>query len=105
MHEKTVRFVQAIEGKDGGVLLRVRVHPKASRNALSMDAEGRVRAALTAPPVGGAANKALIALIAKTLRVAKGAVTVVQGERSREKTLWLTGVNVAQVQAKLVGKQ
>ena len=79
------------------MLLHVRVQPKASRNAIRLEADGRIRVALTAPPLEGAANKALIDFIAKKLGVPKGAVTLLRGESAREKTLGLRGITAAEV--------
>ena len=56
---------------------------------------------MTAPPVEGAANDALEAFIAKRIGLAKGAVEVVRGAKSREKTLALGGVTVATVRTRL----
>jgi len=81
-----------LEEKDGALLLRVRVQPKASRDAVSVTAEGQVRVALTAPPVEGAANKALCGFIARQLGVAKRCVSVKSGAKSREKTLRVEGI-------------
>ncbi len=75
-----------LEDRGDHLLLRVRVQPKASRNAFLV-VEGRVRVALTAPPVEGAANKALCVFLAKRMGVAKRCVTVVGGDKSRDKTL------------------
>ena len=86
----------ALEVKADHLLLRVRVQPKASRDAVSVQ-EGRVRVALTAPPVDGAANKALCAFVAKQLSVAKRSVRVASGGKSREKTLRIEGADVATV--------
>jgi len=91
----------AISERNGRVLLQLRVQPRASRNELSRDASGRVRVALTAPPVEGAANKALIEFIAKRLGVPKGAVALAAGERSREKTVSIAGLTLPEVVAKL----
>lgn len=93
--------LDAIEDKDGGVELRVRVQPRASRNALRVEPDGRIRVAVTAPPVDDAANEALAAYVAKVLGMPKRAVSVVRGEKSREKTLWLTGADAATVRARL----
>ena len=81
----------AVERRDGGILIRVRVQPKASRNAVVLEADGRVRVALTAPPVDGAANKALVQFLARFLGVKKRDVRIESGERGREKTILVLG--------------
>lgn len=86
---------------DVKTLLRVRVQPKASRNALMRDDNGRVRIALTAPPVDGAANAALEKYVSGLLGLAKGRVTVDSGAKSREKTLKISGLRPDEVAARL----
>lgn len=88
-----------IEQKDGYVLVRVRVQPKASREALVREPDGRIRVALTAPPVEGAANKALCAFLAKRLGIAKSLVSLHSGEKSREKTVRIEGISADEIQA------
>ena len=90
-----------IEERDGAVLLRVRVQPRASKNEVRVGPDGRVRIALTAPPVGGAANQALTAFVAKTLGLPKRAVVLARGEKGREKGLLLSGTSAAEVREKL----
>lgn len=80
----------------GGVKVRVKLAPKASRDALGgvrIDADGgaHVKASVTAAPEGGKANAALIALLAKTWRLPKSAITVVAGATARQKTLLIAG--------------
>ncbi|MBF0456148.1 MAG: YggU family protein [Magnetococcales bacterium] len=74
-------------------LLDVRVQPRSSREKIIGIQGGRVKIALTSPPVEGAANRALCQLIAKALGVAKGRVTIVKGEKSREKRVCVQGVD------------
>jgi hypothetical protein len=83
------------------VLLRVRVQPKASRNALVVEGDGRIRVALTAPPIDGAANEALKAFLAKALSVPRRAVVLVQGEKSRDKTVSIQGVTAEHIRRTL----
>ncbi|HEY7125540.1 MAG TPA: DUF167 domain-containing protein [Ktedonobacterales bacterium] len=70
----------------------VRVLPRSSRNALTCEADG-LRAHLTAPPVDGAANAALIALLAERLHIPKRQVSVVRGATTRQKLLAIEGLS------------
>lgn len=82
---------------NGEVWLSLRVQPKASRNRLTVEPDGRVKASITAPPAGGAANAALCELLANELNVPKSAVRVVRGEKSRDKTVAIRGLNESEV--------
>lgn len=79
----------------------VRVVPRSSREAVVGEHDGALKIALTAPPVDGEANAALVAFVAKALRVPKSSVSLVRGERSKQKTLSIVGVDVAAVRALL----
>lgn len=83
----------------GGVSFDVLVAPRASRAKLGPMHDGRLKVAVTAPPVDGEANAAVIELIAKALGVAKRAVEVSAGASSRRKTVRVTGVTRALVEA------
>ena len=65
--------------------------PRASRESLAAGTAEHFAARLTAPPVEGAANEALIALVAREFGVAKRAVTILAGETGRRKRLAITG--------------
>ena len=86
-----------IEEENGRVRFAVRVSPRASRDAIAGVHDGALKVALTAPPVEGAANAALIALLAKALGVAKRAVTIASGEASRQKRVQIEGVTASDV--------
>ena len=84
-----------------GVTFSVRLTPRASKNEITGVQAGALRVRLTAPPVEGAANAALIEFIAERLKVRKSAVSIVSGEKSRNKIVRVSGVSVEQVKAAL----
>jgi uncharacterized protein YggU (UPF0235/DUF167 family) len=56
---------------------------------------------VTAPPVEGAANDATIAILARVLGVPARAISIVAGQSGRNKTMQVTGLDIAAVQARL----
>jgi uncharacterized protein len=71
--------------------MEVYVQPKASRNELVGIHEGTLKVRLTAPPVEGEANKECVKFLAKLLNISKSRVEVVQGYKSRHKTILILG--------------
>jgi len=67
--------------------LRVRVQPRASRNRIAGVHGRRLKLQVTAPPVDGAANRAVVELLAEALALPRRLVEVVSGASSREKTV------------------
>lgn len=65
--------------------------PRASREAFLPGTPEHFAARLTAPPVDGAANAALVALVARSFGVAKRDVTILSGETGRLKRLEIAG--------------
>ncbi|HSD28274.1 MAG TPA: DUF167 domain-containing protein [Vicinamibacteria bacterium] len=84
-----------------GLTLRVRVQPRASRDALSGERQGALVVRLTAPPVEGAANEALARFLGKALGVAPSAVRVVNGATSRNKVVSVAGLDAATARERL----
>jgi uncharacterized protein len=72
--------------------LRVRLQPGASRSEIAGERDGAILVRVTAPPIEGRANEALRKLIAKRLGVARGRVTIVRGQRARDKVVRIDGV-------------
>ena len=83
--------------------VRVRVQPRASRAAITGFRDDVLSVRVTAPPVDGAANAAVTALLAEALGVARSTVTVVRGERSRDKVVRINGLTDAEARARLAG--
>jgi len=82
-------------------LIRVYVAPRSSSNKVVGTHNGEVKVALTAPPVEGAANKALVEFLAKALAVPKGSVALVSGESSRHKVVRVSGITAEAALKKL----
>jgi uncharacterized protein (TIGR00251 family) len=86
------------------VRFSVRVQPRASRSAIEGVHAGALKVRLTAPPVDGAANEALVELLADRLGVPKRAVVIVGGASSRTKVVEVDGVDVARVRLLVAGR-
>lgn len=87
--------------KDGTAVLAVYVQPKASRCAVCGLYDNSLKIAITSPPVDGKANKAVIAFLAKLLRVAKRDVQLYSGQQSRRKQFIIAGRSVEEVRGYL----
>ena len=72
--------------------IEVRLRPGAGRDELGGYRNGVLQAKVAAPPVDGRANKALRKLVSKRLGLQPSRVTVVRGERSRDKLLEVDGI-------------
>ena len=71
----------------GGTRLRLRVQPRARRNAILGVHAGALKVAVTAPPDKGKANRAVVELLAATLGLPTGAVELIAGQAARVKTV------------------
>lgn len=75
------------------VTLSIRIQPRASKNELVRREGGGLKIRLTAPPVDGAANEALIRFLADTLSVPKSQVEIISGHTSRDKIVRVHGTS------------
>jgi uncharacterized protein (TIGR00251 family) len=85
-----------------GCTLSVRVHPGAPKNGVTGVHADALKIALTAPPVDGKANEALIAFLAHALRLPRARIALVSGLTSRAKMIRITGKSAAEVAAALL---
>ena len=93
--------VDALRVDARGATIRVNVHvqPRASRSEVVGTRGAALKVRLLAPPVDGAANDALVALLAERLGVSRSAVRIVAGRSSRAKTVEIDGTTEAAVRA------
>jgi uncharacterized protein len=85
----------------------VRATPRAARDVFAAGSETHFVARLAAPPVEGAANAALVPLVAKAFGVPRRAVTLVAGDTARLKRLAIAGdpEMLAKIAASLYGRE
>jgi uncharacterized protein (TIGR00251 family) len=76
-----------------GILIEVRLQPRASRSRIVGPHGGALKVQVTAPPVEGEANRALIELLAVSFKVKKKDIEIVKGASSRSKTVLLRGLD------------
>ena len=80
------------------ITVEILVQPRASRARIGPMHDGRLKVAVTAPPVDGEANAAVIDLLARRLGVARGDIAVIAGAGSRRKTLRIANVTARQIE-------
>lgn len=86
-----------------GVVLDVRVLPRARKTEIAGTRDEALLVRLSAPPVENAANDALVKLLASRLRVPRQAIRLLSGERGRRKRLAIAGVTAQVVYDRLLG--
>jgi uncharacterized protein (TIGR00251 family) len=96
-----VRPAGPITNSPSGTRLCLRVQPRASRDEIAGVAGGAIRVRLTAPPVDGAANDALLRFLASRLEVARSALTLVSGHTGRTKVVAVEGLSVGELGRRL----
>lgn len=84
-----------------GVLLSIKLQPRASANEIGEAMGSELRVKVTAPPVDSAANEALVRLLAEKLDCARNCVELVRGQTSRHKVVKVRGMKVEEVVARL----
>ena len=83
------------------ISISILVQPRASRPKFGPRHDGRIKVAVTAPPVDGEANIAVIDFLSKTFGIARSDVTIISGLTGRRKTIRLVGVTYEQVEEKI----
>lgn len=79
----------------------VKVVPRASHNEIAGVQGEAIRVRLTAPPVEGAANKALVRFLAETLKVPERDIEIVAGHKGRQKVVRVSGLPAHELEARL----
>jgi uncharacterized protein (TIGR00251 family) len=81
--------------------VQVRVIPRAGRSQVAGRRDGALLIRLAAPPVDGAANDELVALLSRLLDIPKRSIAIVSGERARTKRVRIEGLSLDDVHRRL----
>ena len=90
-----------LQTRPDGVLLSLKVQPRASRDEVGEALGNELKVKITAPPVDSAANEALVRFLAETLGCPRGAVQLVRGATSRHKQVMVTDLPAPEVARRL----
>ncbi len=91
-----------LEITEDGLYVNVRVQPKAGKNELSIsESKDLLKVKLTSAPVDGEANKALIKILAKFLKIKKTSIEITSGKKSRNKRVKIEGVELEDIETAL----
>ncbi len=82
-------------------VIRIKLLPKSSRNQVVGREGDHFKVKVTAPPVEGRANKALIELLAKKLGVSKSHIEIISGKSSRLKSIRIDGLSIEEITRKV----
>jgi hypothetical protein len=74
------------------IILKVYLQPKSSKNEIVGPYRDGIKIKVTAPPVEGKANEALIRYLSKELGISPSSIEMIKGHHSREKTLKVSGI-------------
>jgi hypothetical protein len=91
----------AVRDTARGAQFALRVQPRSSRNGFAGTMGDAVKLAITAPPVDGKANQAVIEYLSDFFRVPKSSVVIVSGDTGRNKLIAIRGMSAEQVQQAL----
>ncbi len=90
-----------IQDHPDGVVIKIKVQPRASKNRVAGVIGDALKVTLTAPPVDGAANAACIDFFSALLQVPKNRIEILSGHTGRTKLLKVYGLKSAEVRKKL----
>jgi len=97
-----VDLLRYIQETQQGVTLAIRGQPRSSRDEIIADpTSDQLKVRITAPPVNSVANKAMLNFIAKSMRLPPRTTSLIRGEKSRNKTVLVTGTHAQTVAGKL----
>lgn len=77
----------------GDLIFTVRVVPRSSRSEIVGEHAGALKIKISSAPVDGAANKELIIILSKILKVPKSNIEIINGETARKKTIKIYGMD------------
>lgn len=81
-----------------GVIIRVRLQPRSSRNQVEGISQDALRIRLTAPPVDGSANRALMEFLSDITGIRKSSFSISSGHKSRDKSVLAAGASLPAIE-------
>jgi uncharacterized protein len=92
---------ELVRRQPDGVLLAIKLQPRASANEVGQTADGELKVKVTSPPVDAAANEALVRLLASHFECSRNQIELVRGHTSRHKVVKFYGLSEEAITARL----
>ena len=86
-----------IKEVENGIIITIKISPNSSKCEFIRNGE-ELKLKITAPPVDGKANKAVIEFLSKTFKVPKTYFEIIKGETSKEKTILIKNIDTTKVE-------
>jgi uncharacterized protein (TIGR00251 family) len=83
-----------VQVRNGGIVMALKVVPGAVRQRIAGELGGMLKVAVSKPPERGAANRAIIELLADVLDIPASDIQIIRGQSSPRKEIFLRGVTV-----------
>jgi uncharacterized protein (TIGR00251 family) len=93
--------MNSISQSKDGIVINVKVVPRASKNEIAGELAGALKVRLQAPPVEGKANKALVGFLSEVLDVSKSSIEILSGETGRKKKVLVRGISRESAQQRM----
>ena len=93
-----------LESKSGGLVIDVKVVPGSSRDRIAGAYGDGIKVNVTQPPQGGAANAAVISVIAKALQIPGANVQILRGHTNPRKQVLINGLSAEQIEQRLLAR-
>ena len=91
-----------VEATSRGVVIKVRLQPRASRSRIIGVFDDALKVAVTAPPVEGEANRQCLRMLAKTLKVPVSDLELISGEKSHRKKIEIQSLSLPEITNRLL---
>ncbi len=83
---------------DDGIVVNLRISPNAKKNEIIKD-ENSIKVKITAQPIDGKANKALVEYLSKNFKISKTSIKILKGETSKDKTVLFQTIDSAKIES------
>jgi uncharacterized protein (TIGR00251 family) len=101
MEPKQTHLPPYLRAENNGIVLSVKVQPRASANSIETPVGNELRVKIAAPPVDSAANEALIRFLSEKLDTPRNRIELIRGSTSRHKQIRIYGVSAEQILPRL----
>ena len=92
----------SIQETEDAVLFKIKVQPRSSKNQICGLQSDALKIKLTAPPVDGAANAAILRFLAEQLSIPQSALKIISGQTSQHKLIRAEGLKLEQIMERLL---